>query len=286
MGLPLSLKYANKPLLIIGVGLMIAGVAALVYLASNGQKNAPSSPAPTTQDPPEKVLLADAFDGTDQLLATAPIRPQGCVNSPSNLWEISNGSLFIRNNTGYSGLPSEGQPVHKCPSIEQAGSHTFRMHSRQSFDNFKLSLDYQLLQHGGAGGSDHSYDGLHLWVRHESQYALYAISIARWDGVFAIKKKLPVEEIGCADPANEGCYNDIARQIRRPELLDRQWHHAEVTVRTTDNNVDIELKIDGDVVLSGRDNGTTFGRIIPTGAVGVRGDNTEFSIKNLKVSSP
>ena len=130
------------------------------------------------------------------------------------------------------------------------------------------------------------FDGLHIWTRYQSQYSLYVTSIARWDGTIVIKKKLPVEIAHCERKANDGCYYDISKPIKIPEITKIGiWHHVEITTQDDSKGsaaVKITLLIDGQKIIEGFDAGIR-GPVYKTGSAGVRGDNTEFYFKNFIV---
>jgi hypothetical protein len=258
--------------------LALVGVVAAVLFFVFSERSGP--PAIEKKDSPEQVLLREDFSGDNRLLLTSPVRPEYCADGRDK-WQVTNGSLFIHDGAGYSGVPTERQSKTTCPTPGDGGSYRFRMHSAETFTDGRLSLDYKLAARGE--GKVYSYDGLHLWIRHESEHALYAVSIGRWDGRFVIKKKLPLTEQKCADPSNEGCYSELAPPVVRPGLITADaWRHAEVRTYGTDDGLAITLYIDGQKILDVIDDGRTAGRIIPRGAIGIRGDNTEFYIKNVR----
>ncbi len=238
-------------------------------------------------DKNSQTLFLDKLDGSDRLVTNEYVywNPNSTCPYKSDKWDMTSGTLLIKNGVGYSGLPNkESRSV--CESNNQTNSYTFRLNTKDaSFTNTVTSLDYEMLKHGDASSNtENSYDGLHIWVRYQSQYALYAVSISRWDGNLAIKKKVPVEIAHCSDPSNEGCYYDLVSQVNRPDLTKSAvWHHADITTEDrSDGKLQIKLVIDGQTALEATDGGE-HDSVYHTGAVGVRGDNTEFYFKNFLV---
>ncbi|HEY5668074.1 MAG TPA: hypothetical protein VIR03_02800 [Candidatus Saccharimonadales bacterium] len=253
--------------------------------ADNKTPQPVSTPPPTTPGT-ANVLFSDLLDGPDRIVTNeySYWSKQACPYA-SNKWDMTSGTLMVKNGAGYSGVPTvESSSV--CQSAKANNSAIFRLNTKDfSFGNTTTSLDFLLVQHGGDDAPVNSYDGLHIWVRYQSQYALYSVTVSRWDGTVDIKKKVPVAIAHCDRPANDGCYYDLVAQIKRPDLAQgKAWHHADIM--TTDDAkgaVHILLKIDGAVVLSAVD--AAPGPAYHTGAVGVRGDNTEFYFKNFTVTS-
>jgi hypothetical protein len=242
-----------------------------------------SQPAAAKQN--SNILFSDPLSGPDQIVTNefAHFSPgDGCPYT-SSVWDMTSGTLLIKNNAGYSGVPTL-ETSSQCESAVHNNSAIFRLNTKENdFKNIKVSMDYMPVAHGGGGAPNNSYDGIHIWVGYQNEYALYAATIFRWDNEVVIKKKVPVAQAHCTDVSNDGCYFNVSKTVQNPETA-KVWHHVDVT-ETTDSKgiVSITTSIDGKLVASGVDNGVS-GAPYPVGAVGVRGDNTEFYFKNFTVT--
>ena len=96
-------------------------------------------------------------------------------------------------------LPPLGEKVakYKVPGklLTKPGKYrlAFRMRSRAlGFGDVALSLDLAVLRlRATASTPAQQWDGVHLWLRYQSERQLYAVSVARRDGRVVIKKKCP-----------------------------------------------------------------------------------------------
>jgi hypothetical protein len=146
-------------------------------------------------------------------------------------------------------------------------------------------MDYMAVAHGGGGAPNNSYDGIHMWVGYQSEYALYAVTIFRWDGNLVVKKKVPQAQAHCTTPANDGCYYNLTSETTHKAITTANvWHHADIIFQINANSTTtITEKIDANTILQGIDS-NVHGPAYTSGAVGVRGDNTEFYFKNFTVT--
>lgn len=260
--------------------------------SSSAKKPTPTKGSPSAGPTPNSLPapLLFAFNGPDRLdtNAYAYWNHNNCAPSDPD-WQVTSGSWFIHNGAGYSGKPSVSPSDSPCSvTYETAGAYQLRMNTvRSDFVNTDVQLDYDLVSHGGYGGKSNSYDGLHIWSRHVSQYELYAVSIGRWDGTFVVKKKVPTQQASCPDPANDGCYVDISSTVTRTDLVTANvWRHADITTKTlASGNTEIDVSINGVRILTATDSGALTGKTLGAGAVGIRGDNTEFYVKNFQITT-
>jgi hypothetical protein len=231
-----------------------------------------------------RVLFSDPLNGPDRIVTNEYVHfsNAGCPYTSSD-WDMTSGTLLIKNNAGYSGVPTV-EKSSQCDSTVHNNSAIFRLNTKEDdFKNIKVSMDYMPVAHGGGGAPDNSYDGIHIWVGYQSEYALYAATIFRWDNEVVIKKKVPAAQAQCTDVSNDGCYFNVSKTVQNPEAA-KVWHHVDVT-DTVDSQgvVHIATSIDGKLVATGVDD-SVGGAPYPVGAVGVRGDNTEFYFKNFTVT--
>jgi hypothetical protein len=248
----------------------------------------PEPPAAViTQKSGATLIFQDLLNGPDRIVTNgyAHFSKNSC-SIRSDKWDVSSGTLMIRGGVGYSGVPTDEE--HSiCHSESATNSYIFRMTARTaSIGNAVTSFDYMLKQHGGGGGKVNSYDGVHLWLGYQDETALYAVSVGRWDHRIVVKKKTPTVVSGCTDPANGGCYEDISNIVSDATLTAAGvWHHVAATKGLDSaGNVTIGVVIDGVNVLNVVDKGA-IGAPYKTGQVGIRGDNTEFYLKNFTVMS-
>jgi hypothetical protein len=243
-------------------------------------------PAPPPPAPVSKVVFSDPLNGPNRIVTNEFVHwSKSSCPYTSSLWDMTSGTLLIRNGVGYSGIPTLEKTV-ACESSNQTNSAIFRLNTKASnFSNVTISMDYNAVAHGGAGAPVNAYDGIHIWAGYQSQYALYAATIFRWDGNLVIKKKVPVEQAKCTDPSNSGCYYNVTPEnVYRDITTANAWHHADVIFQANANGTTtLTERIDGRTIFQGIDN-NLHGAAYRSGAVGVRGDNTEFYFKNFTVT--
>lgn len=234
------------------------------------------------------ILFFDPLNGSDRIVTNefAYWSPDSSCPYKSSTWEMTSGTLLVKNNAGYSGIPTvESSAV--CDSGQRTDSAVFRLITKNnSFKDITVSMDYEVLGHGGGGANSSAYDGLHIWTGYQNEYSLYVATIFRWDGNLVIKKKVPAATANCAVSANDGCYYNLSPETAFRNLeTTGTWHHAAISYfNDSSNTVNISLSIDGQLVYKVKDT-DTHGPAYHSGAVGVRGDNTEFYFKNFKVES-
>jgi len=244
-----------------------------------------SKTSPTST--PTRPLFFDALNGPNRIVTNEFVHwSKGACPYTSSNWDMTSGTLMIKNGAGYSGIPTAEKSSY-CESEIHNNSAVFRLNTKENnFGNVTVSVDYMAVQHGGGGAPNNSYDGMHIWLGYQSEYALYAATIYRWDGTIVLKKKVPEETAQCDDPSNDGCYYNLSDAANRRSLTTPGvWHHAEVTTEALSNKSQhITVTIDNTKVIDAVDN-SVHGSTYPVGAVGVRGDNTEFYFKNFMVNS-
>lgn len=225
------------------------------------------------------VLFRDDFNRSDRIETNEYAFWNGTlppsVISPN--WEMGSGTLFVRDGAGYTGHPDAVSP----DAASSNGTHSaiFRLKTRRSdFGDALVSLRLQTLGLTGTPETPPtSWDGVHVWLRYQSERQLYDVSVNRRDGAVMIKKKVSGGE------SNGGTYYDVASGWLRPAY--GQWIDVSTTVTTNaDGSVTIRLYTNGDLVLEGTDH--DVGGVPPItrpGAVGLRGDNAEFLFDDLTV---
>lgn len=105
------------------------------------------------------------------------------------------------------------------------------------------------------------WDGLHLFLRYQSEESFYYASVARRDGHVVLKKKC------VGGPSNGGTYDTLAETSGRA-VAPGAWRRLGGSVKTlADGSVELSLRQDGTTILRAVDRGTGVRRS-PAGARG------------------
>lgn len=193
-------------------------------------------------------------------------------------WLMTSGSLFARRGHGWSGKPDGGSP--DAASRSATGSAVFRLHTRRDgYENVRVSFRLRVTRLVSTRRTPAvAWDGVHVWLRYRSQRHLYVASVFRRDGTVLVKRKTP------GGPNNGGTYETLGDVAENPITM-RRWHRVVVSARTIGDRVRLSIAIDGRLVDAVDDRGTSAGEpILGPGAVGIRGDNAEFSFADLRVT--
>jgi hypothetical protein len=208
--------------------------------------------------------IDDDFHGPDGLIAAEKLPAV-----PGVPWMMTSGSLFRDNDTGWSGRPDAS-----------TGSEVFRMVSLvRGFNNLQMSVTMRVDDLSTTSRTPaQDYDGAHIWVRYQSEYELYAVSVDRRDATMTIKKK-------CAGGSdNGGTYYDLNGYVQGAPIPFGQWQHVLVTVRDEpDGSVHIDADRDG-LTMSAIDTGVGCAPL-HGGGVGVGGDNAELRFAHISAQS-
>lgn len=236
----------------------------------------------TTTAPAPSALFEDTFDRADGLVTNeyAYWNPNltDAVTSPD--WEMTSGSLFTRDDHGYTGVPDDVGP--NAQSTNATNSAVFRLTTKRAdFSDVAVSFDLDMLGLTSTATTPPvAWDGLHVFLRYQSEYSLYYASIDRRDGTTVIKKKVPGGE------SNGGTYYDLGTTGTHPIPFGK-WDHVLATITTNaDDSVTIQLFANGTLVASAVDDGSVGGPpILNAGKVGIRGDNAEFEFDDFTVNA-
>jgi len=154
-------------------------------------------------------LLRDSFDYPDGLVTNEWAfwnrdDPRGARIAN---WELDSGSLFARHGRGWTGIPDSRAPDPRSSS----GNHSavFRLDTRRR-DFGDVEVSFELLDHGlssTAATPAVAWDGVHVWLRYQSEYQLYYASINRRDDTSVIKKKVP------GGASNGGTYYELGPAV-------------------------------------------------------------------------
>jgi hypothetical protein len=222
----------------------------------------------------------DDFDRPDALVTNewAYWNPDAPGAVRSRVWEVTSGSLFVRGQAGWTGNPDGARA--DADSRAATDSAVFRVvtHSRDIRDGaVSFALRVRRFVHTPRTPA-RRWDGVNLFLRYQSEYNLYSVSVCRRDHTLAIKKKVT------GGPSNGGTYHVLAVGSLPPVL--GAWQRFRATIRNQpDGAVVIHLYRDGRLLLWARDAGA--GGVPPirqAGRVGFRGDNADFEFDDVVVS--
>lgn len=245
------------------------------------------------------ILFKDTFMGADGLITNeyAHWNSDG-INSPD--WDMMSGSLFRQSNTAWTGAPDSCAPDKFSNSCTD--SDVFRLNTFKTFaGNVKVSLALKNnsdIHNSNCNSNDTCWHGVHIWMRYQTQYDLYYVSINRADNQVVIKRKVP-----CGND-NQGTYFVLAQATHA--WTAGTWQHFSMTIQTNGNG-SVTLKIydddTGALITQGTDSGGTnpnwssgcatqghyptaqYPPITNAGAAGVRGDFDNFNFDDFTVTS-
>ena len=236
---------------------------------------------PVTPGRGSRVLFLDTFNGRDGLVTNeyAFFNPSDTEATHSLRWEMTSGSLFRQGGTGWTGRPTRGEPDRR--STSENDSAIFRLRTRRA-DFGDVAVRFRLRNDGLREDADTpavAWDGVHVFLRYQSQYHLYYASVNRRDNTAVIKKKC------VGGPSNGGTYYTLGESVAHPVPYGR-WQDVVATVENdASGGVSIALTAGGQHVVSTRDDGIGCDPIRSPGAVGIRGDNAEFHIEDFEVET-
>jgi hypothetical protein len=226
-----------------------------------------------------RPLLSDQFSQPDGLITNefAYYNPHSAAARTSPVWIATSGSLFARDHAGWTGVPDVGTPGPASSPVTD--SSVFRVVTRRSdFQNVAVSFGLNVQRFGRTpAGSDLSWQGVHVFLRYQSQDLLYVVSVDRRDGRVVIKKKVP------GGPSNGGAYYTLG--IADEHAVSGRWEQVRVSVTNSGANVVLRAWLDGKQVLTATDDGVgDAAPITQPGRVGLRGDYTEFMFRSFTIS--
>ena len=236
--------------------------------------------APPTQPPsvpPSQVpVFTDTFDGENRLITNEyAFNNPGSNNAVvSDSWEVTSGSMFVRDGAAWTGLIDDVSPDPQ--SAESTNSAVFRAFTRVGAPA-SSTVTLRLLPITFVNAVEETpWDGAHVLVRVQNEQDFYAVSMVRRDGSVVIKRKVP------GGPSNGGTYVTLA-DVHAP-LTEGDWHDVRIVTYDRDGAVVIELWLDGANVLTAVDSGQFGPPLTEPGTVGFRADNFEVSFDDLVVS--
>jgi len=274
LGMPLMRQRPNmfRP------GRLIWWTTALAALGAAGLFTSLLAARGPAREP--RTLLVATFPDSEQLITNerAYYDPHAAGVRVSPVWIATSGSLFSSSGAGWTGIPDDVSP--NAASSNGNDSAVFRIVTRRS--NFlNVNVSFQLRVAGlitTRRTPATSYDGVHVFLRYQNQRHLYVVSVFRRDGIVAIKEKVP------GGPANGGTYFTLVQEPYKIPM--NRWVSINVSIVTLANDeVSIELFVNGDKVLSSTGLPDRAAPILAPGRVGLRGDNCQFFFRDFTVRS-
>lgn len=181
---------------------------------------------------------------------------------PGRAWVVTSGELRVAQGTARTASP------------------VFRAVTRRG-DFRDAEVRFSLLNRGLSSTPKTpatDWDGVHVFLRYQSQYHLYYASVNRRDGSVVIKKKTP------GGPSNGGTYHDLSPRRSHPVPYGA-WQKIRVLVRDVPRGVRIEAYADGKLLVAALDPGKGGPPIRAAGRVGVRADNADIEIDDFAASA-
>ena len=196
-------------------------------------------------------------------------------------WDMTSGSLFEQNGAAWSGVPDDTEP--DAASSNGTDSAVFRLNTKR-FDFGDVQVNFRLFQNGLSSTASTpavAWDGIHIFLRYQSEYNLYYASVNRRDGAVVIKKKCP------GGPSNGGTYYELGPgEVGGHPIPFGSWQNVGAQVQNNaDGSVTIRLLREGQEVIQATDTGVGCAVIRSAGATGIRGDNDNFLFDDFTVTS-
>ncbi|GAA2510676.1 hypothetical protein GCM10010201_01780 [Pilimelia columellifera subsp. columellifera] len=199
----------------------------------------------------------------------------------SPYWLMNSGSLFSRKVAGGPAFWT-GRPDNKAPdarSTNGTNSAVFRMITRNaSFRNVTVGMSLNISGLTATSSTPAvAWDGVHLFLRYQSEESLYYATVARRDGAVVIKKKCR------GGGSNGGTYYTLA-STGGYRIPTNKWRFVQASAVTRgDGAVNLAVWVAGRRVSIATDNGIGCAAITKAGRTGVRGDNANFFFRSFRV---
>jgi hypothetical protein len=183
---------------------------------------------PTAPSAMETVLFAESFGSyqngliTNELSFWSPATPG---TRHSEKWELTSGSLFAQEGVGWTGVPDNVGP--NALSTNGNNSAVFRLTTKRA-DFGSVSVSLELLNLGLTQTNNTpatGLDGVHIFLRYQSEEQLYYASVNRRDNTAVIKKKAP------GGVVNGGTYYDLTNYVPNPVPYGL-WQEVSASVAT------------------------------------------------------
>jgi hypothetical protein len=248
-------------------------------LATSGNFTFTTAPAPP---PPSTILMQDAFTQKDGLITNeyAHWNPDSAGIITSLNWDVTSGSLFASGGAAWTGVPDDKSP--DLTSTDGNNSAIFRATTqRKDFGDVAVSFD---VMNQGLTSTPSTppvdWDGLHIFLRYQSETSLYYATVNRRDNTMILKKKV------AGGSSNGGTYYNMTPATPYTVKYNT-WQKIKATVKNNaDGSVSIQVYANDVLVLSAKDSGLGGTPAIrDPGRVGIRGDNANLKFDNFLVTS-
>jgi hypothetical protein len=232
--------------------------------------------------PVNSTLFQPTFDRGEKVVTNefAYWSPHAAAAAISPYWEMTSGSLFADDGSGWTGHIDDVAP--DAASRKGTNSSVFRLNTREyTFRDVMVTMQLNLARMVSTPATPRvAWDGVHIFLRYQSQYELYYASVARRDGHVVIKKKCR------GGRENGGTYYELGSgEVSGWQFPLDTWQAVGATVRTNSNgSVTIALYRNDKIVTSATDNGVGCAPFRGAGAAGIRGDNTEFRFRDFMIA--
>jgi hypothetical protein len=248
----------------------------------------------------DEVTLADATTQLSMGRSGAPfttsfpptagpvlVTSEYAVNNPgkadaarSDVWQVTSGSLFAVGGNGDTGRIDTGRP--DATSSNFTDSSVYRMNTvRSDFKNVSVSFKLNVQSMSSTSRTPAvAYDGVHIWLRHVTQYSLYSASVARRDNKVVLKKKCK------GGPSNDGTYYTLGKETPAEPVVKGKWMDVAASAQNNpDGSVTLILSVNGKQLITAVDTGVGCAPITAAASVGIRGDNTRFLFNSFTAST-
>lgn len=220
------------------------------------------------------------LSGPDRLITNeyAHSNPHDTRAVRSGEWDITSGSLFLRDGAGWTGPPDAANP--DVYSANGTGSSVFRATTkRDDFLNALVTLRVKNLGLTSRGRmAPAETDGVHVFLRWHSPEDLYVLSLNRRDERIVVKRKSP------GGTVNGGTYTTLG-QADYPVPYGT-WQTFRIWIKNTiDHTATISIGSGKRTLLRVVDRGGPAPVNLTAGAVGLRGDNCDFQFDTFRVRS-
>ena len=218
------------------------------------------------------------FSGPDGPIANHDGYWDGVKQDPQ--WAVESGSLDRRSNTAWT-----------TSSVFRAWS------TRDNLQSVRVDFDLRTnrFTDGSTDRPPRAWDGVKIWLhaRHTDGGVLgapmagspagYTAEVSLRDGRIYVQKKVAGQWPG-GNYIQGGTYFLLSSPVSRPARIGKWERVGGVARDNPDGSVTIQVIRDGEVALEVTDHGERGGPPLRgPGRIGIRGDNTDFQVDNLRV---
>ncbi len=235
----------------------------------------------TTRDGVTQPLFSARFGGPGRLLSNefATYHPDARGAVTSDQWIVTSGSLFVHDGEATNGPLDRSSP--NAGSTNGTDSAVFRAYTRQKFrGDYRVTFDLRVSAPQAVSGVPaNSWDGVHLITNAQSPAAAYYVSLYRRDGHVVVKKKTAGGAVA------GGTYRSLSHYAPTAVTVGT-WAPIRLDVRRSQGGaITLDLYEDGHLVTSATDDRQVSGSApFEGGRLGLRADNTTFTVREFRVS--